>query len=78
MRSSIIHAVHAIETHAVGQSLPLCENPVCGKGFNPTCLPWNHQRFCSSECRQQASILKRAAVLLLGFSNEQVLKVLGR
>jgi hypothetical protein len=56
-------------------SLTLCDNPLCSVAFEPTCLPWNTQKFCSGVCRQQASIIKRAAKLLEGVSDQRVIEI---
>jgi hypothetical protein len=48
-------------------------NPLCIRTITPT-RKW--QRFCSDECRQAASIIKRAGELLMGLSDEALLKII--
>jgi hypothetical protein len=49
-----------------------CGNPLCAKTVSPT-REW--QRYCSAQCRQQASIIKRVAELLSGYSDDEVLRI---
>ena len=43
-----------------------CQNPLCGKQVSAIENGWRRteRRFCSDLCKQQASILRRAAALL--------------
>jgi hypothetical protein len=50
LRSSILASVHAF----------YCANPLCSKTVSPT-REW--QRYCSAECRQRASLIKRVGNL---------------
>jgi hypothetical protein len=49
-----------------------CQNPLCRNLIEPE----NGRRSCSDECRQAASIIKRAVKLLAGLSDERVLEIL--
>ena len=56
-----------------------CSNPLCAKPVEPL----NHgqwrrtpRRFCSEVCKQQASIIHRAAVLLSGLPDSAVIAIL--
>jgi hypothetical protein len=50
-----------------------CSNPLCSETIKPT-RRW--QKFCSSRCRQQASLIHRAAVLLSGLPDSAVIAIL--
>src|SRR5262245_27486504 len=60
-RSSVLGSVLAVETAC----LRGCESPVCSVRFPQTGLQIEPRRFCSGRCRQQASIIRRAAALLV-------------
>jgi hypothetical protein len=55
-----------------------CQNPLCGNSVAPIADGWRRteRRHCSDECKQQASIIKRAASLLEGLTDGEALKVL--
>jgi hypothetical protein len=57
-------------------STEVCENPVCANSFPQTGLAIEPRRHCSGECRQAASIIKRAAKLLAGLSDERAIQIL--
>jgi hypothetical protein len=50
--SSVLNGVHTIGYGKEIISLQVCESPLCRNAFNPTCLPWDRQRFCSPIRRQ--------------------------
>src|SRR5919106_2312632 len=54
----------------------VCENPICRIKYEPTCLPWLKQRCCSDGCKQQASIIRRAAKLFDPLPRLRVLEIL--
>jgi len=54
----------------------VCENPLCGNSYEQTGLVMNPRRYCSDECKQQGSILKRAARLLVGLDQARVWEIL--
>ena len=62
--AAVLDAVHAIETAKTTPSLKVCDNPICKVEFAPTCLPWSCQSYCSDQCRQQASLIRRAVKIL--------------
>ena len=62
--AAVLDAVHAIETAKTTASVKVCDNPICKVEFTPTCLPWSSQSYCSDQCRQQASIIRRAVKIL--------------
>src|SRR5437667_6199116 len=55
-----------------------CHNPLCRNTVAPIVGGWRRtERFyCSDTCKQRASILHRAAELLMGLSDEKVIKIL--
>ena len=74
--SSILDTVHAVETMEVTGSEPVCESPLCDVRFPQTGLKIEPRRFCCDECRQQASLIRRVAVLLERFTDDEALRVL--
>ena len=73
---SILNSVHGIEDGQAEVSLNTCENPLCRTKYQPTCLPWVKQRYCSDPCRQQMSIIRRAAKLFEPVPRLRVLEIL--
>jgi len=69
--SSILASVHAVETAL----LQVCENPLCTVQFPESGLKIEPRRYCSAQCRQQASLIRRAAALLSVLSDVEVLNV---
>jgi hypothetical protein len=53
-----------------------CENPMCNVRFSPTSLPWLSQRYCSKECRQFGSLLKRVREKLKNLSDDEIVRVI--
>jgi hypothetical protein len=76
--SSILDTVHAVKTVEVTGSEGVCESPLCDVRFPQTGLKIEPRRFCCGECRQQASLLRRVAILLEGFSPEAAHEILTR
>jgi hypothetical protein len=68
---SILDTVHRVET----ASSERCRNPLCENRFPQSGLAVNPRRFCSDTCKQQASLIRRAAVLLKVLSDAEVLKI---
>jgi len=71
-RSSDIDSVHRVGSPV----LKKCESPLCAVQFEPGGLPISPRRFCSDDCRQAVSILRRAGELLKGESDDRVLAVI--
>jgi len=69
-------SVHAVETARETDSEALCENPVCAVRFPQTGLKMEPRRFCSDGCRQQASVIRRAARLLIPLGQEKTWQTL--
>jgi hypothetical protein len=71
-----IDSVHAVESISLTISETVCESPVCNVSFPPSGLEIEPRRFCSGECRQHASLIRRVARLLENETDERVLKIL--
>jgi len=74
--AAVLDTVHAIEDGNLAPSRSVCDNPLCRNEYEATCLPWGVQRYCSPRCRQQASLIRRAAKLLTMLSDEETMTVL--
>src|SRR5262249_22056194 len=61
---------------ARADGLRRCESPLCSVEFEPSGLPVKPKRFCCDRCKQDASILRRAADLLKNLSDEKALAIL--
>jgi hypothetical protein len=72
--SSILASVHAVETAL----LQVCQNPLCTVEFPESGLKIEPRRYCSPECRQQVSLIRRVAALLDGLSDSAVIAILKR
>jgi hypothetical protein len=76
--SSFLDSVHA--AISISSSSPdidiVCESPLCAVRFPQSGLKIEPRRFCSDACRQHASIIRRAARLLAGLSDESMLEIL--
>ena len=68
--------MHAVETGLETDSETICESPLCDVRFKQTGMTISPKRFCCDECKQQASIIKRASRLLEGFTDGEVLEIL--
>ena len=55
-----------------------CESPLCAAEFEASGLQVRPKRYCSKECRQGASVIRRAAMLLVDLTPEAVLEVLAK
>jgi hypothetical protein len=75
---SILSSVHALETPFPAGSEIACGNPLCSASFKPSGIAISPKRFCSDLCKQQASLLRRAAKLLEAFPNDQAIEILRR
>ena len=75
-RSLNVDTVHAVETALPKDSETICESPLCDVRFRQTGMAISPKRFCCNECKQQASIIKRAAALLAGLEDSRVLEIL--
>ena len=69
--AAILDSVHAVETPL----LQRCENPLCSIEFPEGGLKIEPKRYCSPRCRQEASVIRRAAALLNVLSDAAVLKI---
>lgn len=57
------------------EGLRRCGSPLCSVQFEPSGLKMEPKRYCSDQCKQEASILRRAALLLEGVSDQRVLEI---
>src|SRR5262245_5424972 len=73
---SILSSVHALETAFPEGCEIVCANPLCSITFKPGGVPNNPKRFCGGSCKQQASILRRAAKLLEALPDDQAIRIL--
>jgi hypothetical protein len=75
-RSSILDSLQTVQMHIKTDSGAVCENPLCSARFPEGGMPQSPKRFCCDACGQQASLLRRAAVLLEGLSDDEALRIL--
>ena len=73
---SILGSVHARETAFPEVSEIACGNPLCSNTFKPGGVANSPKRFCGDPCKQQASILRRAAALLVNLGKDRAWSVL--
>ena len=73
---SILDSVHAVETAFSAEAETLCGSPICLNRFEPGGLSISPRKFCSPKCRQDASVIKRAAKLLLHSSEKTIIEIL--
>jgi hypothetical protein len=73
---SILPGVHAVETAFPEGSEIACGNPLCSTTFKPSGVANSPKRFCGDPCKQQASILRRAAKLLETLPDDQAIRIL--
>jgi hypothetical protein len=76
LNSSILSSVHAVETPFPERSEIICANPLCSGTFKPGDVANSPKRFCGDPCKQQASILRRAAKLLDALPDDQAIRIL--
>jgi len=76
--SSILSSVHAGKTPFPAGSEIVCGNPLCSVTFTPSGIAASPKRFCAPSCKQQASLLRRAAKLLEALPDEQAIEILRR
>ena len=76
LNPSILSSVHALETPFPDGSEIACGNPLCSITFKPAGVSNSPKRFCGDPCKQQASILRRAAKLLEALPDDQAIRIL--
>jgi hypothetical protein len=56
-----------------------CQNPICGNPVEPIKAGWRRTErlYCSDKCRQDASLIRRVAAVLVPLGKEQAWKALG-
>jgi len=70
--ASILDNVHALET----ANLMQCASPICSNRFKAGGIIGSPKRFCSDQCRQNASIIQRAAKLLKSLTDDEIVRVI--
>jgi hypothetical protein len=75
-RSCDLDILQDVEMAFKVRSSKVCENPLCDVSFPESGLACKPKRFCCDACGQQASLLRRAAVLLEGLSDDEALRIL--
>jgi hypothetical protein len=78
LSSSILTSVHGQESAIAEVSEIVCGNPLCSNTFSRGGVANSPKRFCSDPCKQQASILRRAAALLIDLGKDRGWSVLER
>ena len=76
LSSSVLGSVHAEKTPFPDGSEIACGNPLCSNTFKPGGVANSPKRFCGGPCKQQASILRRAAALLIDLGKDRAWSVL--
>jgi len=74
--SSNLDTVHAVEMALLKDSEMICENPLCDVRFPQTGMAISPKRFCCDKCKQQASLIKRAAALLVPLGKERAWEII--
>jgi hypothetical protein len=64
------------ELHGHSDQQPRCQNPTCNNPIPPKRKHAPVRMYCSTQCTQSASVIKRARGLLSGLSDEQLLRVM--
>lgn len=77
MRSFDLAIVHDVGMPSLkeDESLTDCASPLCDVRFQQTGLAMKPRRFCSDECKQHASIIRRAMSLLATLGEERACEV---
>ena len=72
----ILDSVCAVESALLTVADIVCDSPLCSVRFPQTGLKIEPRRYCSDECRNKASIIRRAAALLLPIGKDKTWQVL--
>lgn len=72
----ILDSVHAVETAKLKGSDHVCASPLCAKRFKPGGMAMSPKRFCSTVCRQQASLIRRVSKLVENLSDAEVVQII--
>jgi hypothetical protein len=65
-----------VQTVSLKGSETVCESPLCDVSFPDSGLACKPKRFCSDDCAQQASLIRRTAALF-GLTVERMVELLG-
>ena len=74
--AAVLNSVHAIESPLSAESETVCASPLCSNRFKPSGMAASPKRHCSEQCRQECSIIKRAAKLLNVLSDVEIVKLI--
>src|SRR6516165_2900556 len=77
-RSAVLGVVHNEIRASLQDGGTACVGPFCTNRFEGSGPRVRPKRYCSKECRQQASVIRRAAVLLADLPPSVVLAILAR
>ena len=72
----ILDSVRTIESALMMVADMVCDSPLCSVRFPPSGLKAEPRRYCSNECRNNASIIRRAASLLVPMGKEKTWQAL--
>jgi hypothetical protein len=61
---AIVHDVEMASLKEAESVTDVCASPLCNVRFQQTGMAMKPRRFCSDECKQHASIVRRAAAVL--------------
>ena len=76
MSKAVLDTVYSVETALSAESEAVCANPLCSNRFKPSGMAASPKRHCSEQCRQECSIIKRAAKLLNVLSDVEIVKLI--
>jgi hypothetical protein len=76
MSSLILDTVYSVEAPILKESETVCASPLCSNRFKPGGMAASPKRHCSEQCRQECSIIKRAAKLLNVLSDVEIVKLI--
>jgi hypothetical protein len=65
-----------VERASLKGSETVCESPLCDVSFPESGLACKPKRFCSHDCAQQASLIRRVRKLLENETDERALEIL--
>lgn len=74
-RSSPTAILQDVERASLKGSEGVCESPLCDVSFPESGLVCKPKRFCSDDCAQQASLIRRTAALF-GLTVEKMVELL--
>ena len=64
------------QENGIPEGQAICQSPLCDVHFEQTGMKMEPRRFCSDSCRMDAWIIRRAARLLEGLSDAEIIEAL--